>query len=178
MRTQTKREFDTIAPDMRLIAILPALFFVGVCIAIAIGAFADSRNWLLLPVALTVAALLFWIVRRRRVVLDGDTLRLSGGVNNHRVAAGELDLERAEVVDLTAPGAPKPAFKTLGTAMPGYRAGHFRMRDRSRAFLIVTDPKRVLHLRERGGRHLLLSLERPQALLDALRAVAERGSRR
>ena len=62
--------------------------------------------------------------------------------------------------------------------MPGYQAGHFRLRDRSRAFLLVTDRAKALLLPERGGRTLLLSAERPQTLLEALRAVAERGTRR
>ena len=72
----------------------------------------------------------------------------------------------------------RPLLNTFGTAMPGYSAGHFRLRDRSRGFLLLTDRRKVLALPERGGRTLLLSLERPQALLDALQAVAAPASRR
>ena len=39
-------------------------------------------------------------------------------------------------------------------------------------FALVTDKRRVLALRERGGRLLLLSLVQPQALLDAIRRSA------
>ena len=52
------------------------------------------------------------------------------------------------------------------------------LRDRGKAFLLVTQRTKVLVLPERSGRRLLLSLERPQALLDALRAVTERPGRR
>ena len=59
----------------------------------------------------------------------------------------------------------------MGTSMPGYRAGHFRLRDRRRAFVLVTRREKLLALPERNGRMLLLSLKQPQALLDALGAI-------
>ena len=43
---------------------------------------------------------------------------------------------------------------------------------------MVTDRTKVLALPQRSGRMLLLSLERPQALLDALQAMAEPRARR
>ena len=56
-------------------------------------------------------------------------------------------------------------------SLPGYQAGHFRLRAKlGKAFCLVTDTRRVLWLPMRDGKQqLLLSLERPQALLDALR---------
>jgi hypothetical protein len=54
----------------------------------------------------------------------------------------------------------------------GFAAGHFRLREKfGKAFCLLTDRQRVLWLPLRDGKtQLLLSLERPQALLDALRA--------
>jgi hypothetical protein len=53
--------------------------------------------------------------------------------------------------------------------MPGYRSGWFWLRDKRRAYLVLTDWKRVLALPKRDGGIVLLSLQRPEALLDALR---------
>jgi hypothetical protein len=128
-------------------------------------------------VALAIA-LLSWSVRRRHVILEDGRLRIAGGLNSTTVAVDQLDLDAARVVDLREAGALAPSWKTFGTSMPGFRAGHFRLRNRGRAFVLLTDTRRVLALSERSGRTLLLSLERPQALLDALRDVAERGRRR
>lgn len=52
--------------------------------------------------------------------------------------------------------------------MPGYQAGHFRQVGGGKVFALVTDRRKVLALRENGGRLLLLSLAQPHALLDAL----------
>jgi hypothetical protein len=175
--TTKMREFEITPPDTRLIAIVPVSIMIGISVLIAIGAFPGPYKWMLLPLGFTAAAAMVWMTHRRRVAIDDAVLRLVGGVNSRRVAIADLELERAQVVNLTTNPALKPVFRTFATAIPGYRAGHFRMRDRSRAFLIVTDAKQVLHLRERGGGHLLLSLERPQALLEALRNVAEKSRR-
>ncbi len=43
-----------------------------------------------------------------------------------------------------------------------------RLRDRSPAFVLLTDRSRVLMLPEKPGKKVLLSLQQPQALLDAL----------
>jgi len=58
-------------------------------------------------------------------------------------------------------------------SMPGFHAGHFRLRgDFGKAFCLLTQRDRVLWLPLRDGKQqFLLSLERPQALLDALRAA-------
>jgi hypothetical protein len=51
--------------------------------------------------------------------------------------------------------------------------GHFRLRDRSPAFVLLTDRSRVLVLpaksaAKRAAKTLLLSLQQPQGLLDEL----------
>ncbi|TGQ61265.1 hypothetical protein EN855_033645, partial [Mesorhizobium sp. M1C.F.Ca.ET.212.01.1.1] len=63
-------------------------------------------------------------------------------------------------------------FKTNGYAMPGFYSGHFRLQGGGKGFALVTDRSRVLVLPVRDGSALLLSLDRPQVLLDALRKVA------
>lgn len=173
-----RREFAIPPPDPRLLMIAPALGLVAALVGIGLAAREEPRVWLaLIPVVFAIA-LLNWSVRRRRVILEDDTLRIAGGLNSAAVAVDRLDLDAARVLDLREANALAPSWKTFGTSMPGFRAGHFRLRNRGRAFVLLTDTQRVLALPERGGRTLLLSLERPQALLDALRDVAERGRRR
>lgn len=110
-------------------------------------------------------------LKRRRVTLDGDHLRVVAGLFSHAVAVAHIDLERARIVDLAERTELRPTIKTFGMSLPGYHAGHFRLRAKlGKAFCLVTDTRRVLWLPLRDGKQqLLLSLERPQALLDALR---------
>ena len=60
-------------------------------------------------------------------------------------------------------------MKVAGTRAPGYRAGRFRLRDGRWASVIITDPHRVLVLPLRDGGVVMLSLQRGEALLEAMR---------
>lgn len=124
-------------------------------------------------VLLLVAALLVIAAQRRRVSLENGVLVIRATFYTQRIPRARLRLAQARVVDLREHTELAPALKTNGFALPGYYAGHFRAgllgeaRSR-RLFCLVTDRARVLALPEDDGRTLLLSLERPQALLDAL----------
>ena len=89
-----------------------------------------------------------------------------------RVAVAQLDLDRARIVDLAERTELRPVVKTGGLSLPGFHAGRFRLREKfARAFCLLTDRRRVLWLPLRDGKdQLLISLEHPQALLDALKA--------
>lgn len=123
-------------------------------------------------IVLAVLAGLLLSMRRRTVLLRDGVLEVRAAIYRKRVAVTEIDLEHARVVDLAERTELRPAVKTNGIAMPGYQAGHFRIhRKLEKAFCLLTDRRRVLWLPLRDGGQLLLSLERPQALLDALHAA-------
>lgn len=106
---------------------------------------------------------------RREASFDGQRLRVKAAYYTRESPLPAFDLDQAAVVDLREHGAFKPAFKTNGVGMPGYWAGHFRLRDRRKAFCLVTDPARVLVLPHSDGSVWLLGMEHPQAVLDILR---------
>lgn len=173
-----RREFAVPPPDLRWLILMPALGLIAGLVGIAFGAREEPRLWLMtIPMTLLVL-LMSLLVRRRRVTLEHDSLRIRGSMHGRTLRVAELDLAAARIIDLAEATALRPLFKTFGTSMPGFHAGHFRLRDRSRAFVLITDRSKVLMLLERGGRRLLLSLEKPRALLDALQAVAGQSPRR
>jgi len=164
-------EFAVAPVDARLVWLLPGLAAVGVLIGALVLLPREPRVWPMLPVAFAVLALVAVLVRRRRVSIVDDTLVVVAGLNRHRIAITDLDLASARVVDLRERREWRPWIKVFGTRMPGLSMGHFRLRDRSRAFVLMTTTARVLVLDEKtSGRRLLLGLARPQALLDALQA--------
>lgn len=123
-------------------------------------------------VALCIA--LFVLAQRRSVTLERGVLVVRATFYTQRIPIGQLVLEQARVVDLREHTELRPRLKLNGYALPGFQAGHFRAGlfspgRHQRLFCLVTDPRRVLALPERSGRTVLLSLEQPQALLDALR---------
>ena len=88
-----------------------------------------------------------------------------------KTAVTALDLAQARIASLDEHTEFRPGMKTNGYALPGFQAGHFRLRNRAKAFCLLTTQQRVLILPQRDGAFLLLSPERPQALLDALRTA-------
>ena len=119
-----------------------------------------------------VFAMLLAAMKRRVVELHDGVLEVRAALFRQRVAVAQLDLERARVVDLAERTELRPVVKTGGMSMPGFHAGRFRLREKfGKAFCLLTDRHRVLWLPLRDGKdQLLLSLEQPQAVLDALKA--------
>ena len=110
---------------------------------------------------------------RRRIAFDGRRLRVEATFYTREAPLSEFDLAAARVVDLRERDELRPAVKTNGFDLPGFRAGHVRLRDfRRRAFCLVTDAGKVLALPHADGRVWLLSFEHPQAVLDILRRAA------
>ncbi len=109
---------------------------------------------------------------RREASFDGQRLQVKAAFYTRRAPLAEFKLDQAQVVDITANTAFKPFIKTNGYALPGFIAGHFRLRDRRKAFCLVTDRSKVLVLPHSDGRVWLLGLEHPQAVLDILRRNA------
>ncbi|MCC7664081.1 PH domain-containing protein [Stenotrophomonas rhizophila] len=128
-----------------------------------------------LPFLLLVTVVVSGAYFRRRIRLQGNTLEVVSTFYRKQVALDALQLEQARVVDLAEHGSLKPLVKTNGYAVPGFQSGHFRMRDRRKAFCLVTDPSRVLYLPLRDGSVLVISPQQPRQLLEALQALAASG---
>ncbi len=130
-----------------------------------------SAAWSLIVIAVLAVGLgaAFF---RRRVELAGNVLDVRSTMYRRRVPVAQLRLDQAEVVDLQRDRRYGIRVKTNGYSMPGFYSGHFRLQGGGKGFALVTDRARVLALPVSDGSTLLLSVDPPQALLDALRKVA------
>lgn len=138
------------------------------------GAFASWGPLLLLPLITAGMTLAY---QRRRLRLDPQQLEITSTLYRKRVPISAMRLDRARVVDFDENPDFKPALKTNGFQLPGFRAGHFRMKDGSKGFCLITDNHRVLVLPLRDGSSVLVSPEQPRALLDELKRLAGHGAR-
>ncbi|MCW2067414.1 UNVERIFIED_ORG: hypothetical protein M2420_002776 [Stenotrophomonas maltophilia] len=149
----------TNAPWME-VTLSPPFFLMG-----------GSAAWSLAVIVLMGVGL-GWAFFRRRVELADNVLDVRSTLYRRRTPVADLLLDQAEVVDLGRDRRYGIRFKTNGYSMPGFYSGHFRLQGGGKGFALVTDRARTLVIPVRGGSTLLLSLERPQALLEALRKVA------
>jgi hypothetical protein len=104
--------------------------------------------------------------------LTPDGLRLRGDLYGRKVAASKLRGGAARVIDLDRDEVLRPRSRMMGTAIPGYRSGWYRLRNGEKALLYVTDPHRVVYVPTRSGYSLLLSVDRPTEFVERLRQVA------
>ncbi|WP_340569035.1 PH domain-containing protein [Stenotrophomonas sp. G106K1] len=149
----------TDAPWME-VTLSPPFFLMG-----------GSAAWSLAVIVLMGVGL-GWAFFRRRVELADDVLDVRSTLYRRSTPIADMLLDQAEVVDLGRDRRYGIRFKTNGYSMPGFYSGHFRLQGGGKGFALVTDRARTLVIPVRGGSTLLLSLERPQALLEALRKVA------
>jgi hypothetical protein len=126
-----------------------------------------------IPVAVVfilTTSLLWWAVRRRRIVIADGVLDITATFYRRKLAVAAFDLDKARVINLNEHIEWRPFLKTNGLGMPGLRAGWFRSRGFVKIFCLLTARDRVLLLPELAGGATLLSAANPSELLDALRS--------
>jgi hypothetical protein len=64
----------------------------------------------------------------------------------------------------------KPTLRTFGVGMPGYSSGWFRLKNRDKGLLFLTDPAHTISLPTTDDHTLLISLADPEGFLAALKA--------
>ena len=186
-RSQSTRSFAVTPPPTYASAFmvlvggaLPLLIIVGM---LWFGRMDNDGLARFLPVLVMLALVLglsLLAMKRRSVALVGHVLDVRAALFRERTPIADIDLERARLVDLAERMDLRPAVKTMGMSLPGFHAGRFRLRGKlAKAFCLVTDRQRVLWLPLHNGKdQLLLSVERPQDLLDALRTTMDGHARR
>ncbi len=111
-------------------------------------------------------------MRRRRITIEGRDLVVAAAFFTQRINIDALDLAGARSVDLAEHTEFAPMIKLKGYDLPGFRAGGYLLRNRARAFCLLTARDRVLVLPRRDGKFFVLSPEKPQMLLSALNELA------
>ncbi|MBD9478051.1 PH domain-containing protein [Pseudoxanthomonas sp. PXM02] len=154
---------------------LPMLVAIGAAI---VAMTMDSQTppplaaWLVVPFVLLVGVVLTLAMRRRQILLDNRELQVQATFYTKKLPVEAIDLEHARVLSLEEHTDLAPMLKTNGFGLPGFKAGHFRLRNLTKAFCLVTDRTRVLSLPLREGGMVLLSPARPADLLARLRELA------
>jgi hypothetical protein len=139
---------------------------------------ADSRSfWLLIPVIvilLAAIALLATSLRgahASRFEIRADGLRLEGDLYGRLLPKAQLRVDLARRVELAREEQLRPKWRRIGTALPGYQSGWFRLRNGEKALLYLTDRTRAVYIPTTAGYSLLLSPADPDGFLAQLRSV-------
>jgi hypothetical protein len=124
----------------------------------------------LVPVIILVGSLV--ASRAARFDISPAGLQLRGDWYGRMIPAEQIRGQAVKRVDFAAEPGLTPQRRTMGTGLPGYQAGWFRLRNGERALLYLTDRRRAVYVPTAAGYSLLLSPADPDAFLSALRSVA------
>jgi hypothetical protein len=174
MAAEHARRFEVTAPGKAAwafivgLGLLLPIVAVGTLYALQLDPWQMGGLFAGLPV---FAALVVLVMQRRSVSIEQHRLVVRAAFHTLKLPLDAIDLAGARVISLAERRGMKPWLKTNATSLPGFHAGHYRSRDKHRLFAMITDDSRVLALPELSGRTILLSLQRPQALLAAIEAA-------
>ena len=140
---------------------------------------AAARTLWLLPVLLALVLVPVFVLvslsvagsRNARFEVSPDGLRLRGDLYGRTIPAGQIHASAARRIDLAAEPALAPRSRTMGTGLPGYQSGWFRLRNGERALLYLTDRTRAVYVPTTAGYSLLLSPAEPDKFIATLQAV-------
>ena len=104
-------------------------------------------------------ALLDRAMRRQQLALLENSLEIKTSFCSRVVPLAELKLDQARVVDLHERTEFKPVLKTNGYSVPGFHSGHFRLRNREKAFVAIAGERRALWIPTTQEAGLLLQTQ-------------------
>jgi PH (Pleckstrin Homology) domain-containing protein len=140
---------------------------------------AGRAMWLLMLVPGVVICLVVGLLgaavlssRGARFEISPAGLRLRGDLYGRLIPAEQLRGASASRIDFSTMPELRPAGRTFGTGLPGYRSGWFRLRNGERALLYLTDESRAVYVPTTAGYSVVLSPLEPDQFLAALRAAA------
>ncbi len=110
--------------------------------------------------------------RAARFEVSPAGIRLHGDWYGRTIPSGQIRGRDARRVDFAAEPELAPKWRTMGTGLPGYQAGWFRLKNREKALLYLTDRSRAVYVPTTAGYSLLLSPADPDRFLSAVRALA------
>lgn len=101
-----------------------------------------------------------------------EALQLRGDWYGRTIPAAAIRFDGIRRVNLATEPALKPKWRTLGTGLPGYAAGWFRLGNGEKALVYLTDRARAVYIPTTEGYSLLLSPSDPDRFISTLRSVA------
>ena len=122
-------------------------------------------------VLVTVGILVFSVLSSRtaRFELSPAGLQLRGDLYGRLVPLEQIRIADATRVNFALTPPLEPRLRTLGTGLPGYRAGWFRLRNGEKALLYLTDESRAVYVPTTAGYSVIVSPQDPDAFLAALK---------
>ncbi len=112
-----------------------------------------------------------WSARAAQFEVSGEGLRLRGDLYGRLIPLESIQLDQVRQVDFQKEPALQPNWRTMGTGLPGYQGGWFRLKDGSKALVYLTQRSHAVFVPTNLGYGVLLSPKDPEGMVQALKGM-------
>jgi hypothetical protein len=103
--------------------------------------------------------------------VSSEGLRLRGDLYGRFIPASHVRGSEARRVDFAVSPELQPRRRTMGTGMPGYQAGWFRLQNGDKALVYMTDRGRAVYVPTTEGYAVLVSPVDPDGFVSAVSSL-------
>jgi hypothetical protein len=107
--------------------------------------------------------------RHASFTLTVQGLRIGPGIYGRTIPWGKIDISGVRVINLDIEKEYQPSWRMNGAGLPGYSAGWFKLRNKEKALLFITDRSRIVYIPTTEKYSVLLSVRESEAFAGALR---------
>ena len=111
--------------------------------------------------------------RQVRFEVTPGSLKIAGDMFGRTIPISVLDLDAMRAMNLNYEREYLPRWRRMGTGLPGYAAGWFSLRNGEKSLIFMTDRSCVVHIPTSEGYSVMLSTERPEEFMAAVRTAAQ-----
>jgi hypothetical protein len=106
--------------------------------------------------------------RHASFTVSDQGLRIGPGLYGRFIPREDIDKEGVRVVNLNLEAEYQPKWRTNGAGLPGYAAGWFKLKNKEKALVFLTDRSRVVYIPTKQKYSILLSVWEAEELADAI----------
>jgi len=165
-------------------SIFIACFIVVILAVLIVTSYSGEMELLSAPgivlwvVLLAVAALFIYMGYQAKRITFSITeagLRIGPGLYRRTISRDRIDIARAMVINLDTDKEYRPKWRTNGAGFPGFLLGWFRLYNKEKALLFLTDRSSVVYFRTKDNYSVLLSAPDADEIVDAIKSWSRSG---
>ena len=107
--------------------------------------------------------------RHATFALTDQGLRISPGLYSRTIPKEIINAEGVRVINLNLEKDYQPKWRTNGAGLPGFSAGWFKLQNKEKALVFVTDRSSVVYIPTTGNYSLMLSVQDATGMVDAIK---------
>jgi len=129
-------------------------------------------TWVLSLFLVAVIALFVFISyssRHTNFTVSDAGLNIGPGLYGRFIPREDIDAGGVKVLNLNTDAGYKPKWRTNGAGLPGYSAGWFKLQNKEKALLFVTDRSSVVYIPTRKDYAVMLSVRDADEMAEVIR---------